>query len=554
MGRDREVAVLEAELARAVEGEFRCVLLLSDPGVGKTRLAGEVLARHSPPAIGLSGRAHPLGGTTSFGLWAEALEGHLRGLDTNEVSELCGGFLDDLAALLRSAAAVRGSPAPGEPPRSRLLEGLAVLLTNLAELAPVLVFLDDVHVADPSSWDALHYLARNLPGARVLVLAAARPAELASQAGPTQVLLGLEQEGLVRRMELRPLPTEAVGELAGAVLGQAPPPALVGWLDERSRGNPLFTIGLLRALLEEGADLAAPRLGRLPEALAERVTARLGALNEPTRSTLEVLAVVGRRVELGTVVALTGRPLDRVGPLLDGLVRSRFVTEEERGQEVTYEIAHPLVQEAIYEDLGAARRHAQHRLVARSLLAAGRLGEAAPHFARSAEVGDAEAIEALCGAVRQAEERELYREALTILGSLVELLPPGDERWLEVLDALVLEAEWVVDHRADVHAALAIPALRAIDSLLERFPDPARRAAVKFRLASFLSWGTGELEEAERAGREAHNLFEQAGDTQGMLLAALELAFIQGFKGDLPPRSRSSTGWTDTPPSRCPTG
>jgi class 3 adenylate cyclase/DNA-binding CsgD family transcriptional regulator len=532
VGRGRELEVLEAELAQVVEGEFRCVLLLGDPGLGKTRLAEEVLARHSPQAIALSARAHPLGGTTSFGLWAEALEGHLRALDARDVSELCGGFLDDLAALLRSAAAARGSPPQGEPPRSRLLEGLAVVLANLAEVAPLLVFLDDVHMADPSSWDALHYLARNLSECRVLVLATARPAELHGQTGPTQILLALEQDGRLHRLEIEPLATEAVDALARVVLGHAPLPALVAWLDERSRGNPLFALGLIKALQDEGADLAAPRLRRLPEALAERVIARLGALDEPARSTLEVLAVVGRRVELGSVVALTGRPLDRVGPLLDGLVRSRLVTEEERGREVIYEIAHPLIQETIYEDLGAARRHALHRLVARSLLASGRLGEAAPHFARSAEVGDPEAIEALREAVRQAEERQLYREALTILGALVDLLPPGDERWLEILDVLGSRAEWVVDHRADAYAALGIPALRFIDSILTAAPDPARRATVKFRLTSFLAWGTGELEEAQRAGQEAQALFERAGDTQGMLLAALELSFIKNLRGD----------------------
>ncbi|MGH9037523.1 MAG: ATP-binding protein [Acidimicrobiia bacterium] len=532
MGRDRELAVLEAELAVAVEGEFRCVLLLGDPGVGKTRLAEEVLARRRPPTIALSARAHPLGGTTSFGLWAEALEGHLRALDAGEVSALCGGFLDDLAALLRSAAAAAGSTPPGEPPRSRLLEGLAVVLAHLAEVAPVVVFLDDLHLADPSSWDALHYLARNLGESRVLVVATARPAELAGQPGPTQTHLALEQDGRLHRLKIEPLATEAVGALAGAVLGQAPVPALVAWLDERSRGNPLFALGLLKALQDEGADLAAPRLHRLPETLAERVIARLGALDEPARSTLEVLAVVGRRVDLGSVVALTGRPLDRVGPLLDGLVRSRLVTEEERGREVIYEIAHPVVQETIYEDLGAARRHALHRLVARSLLAGGRLGEAAPHFARSAEVGDPEAIEALREALRQAEERQLYREALAILGTLVDLLPRDDERWLEVLDVLGSRAEWVVDHRADAYAGLGIPALRAIDSFLTAAPDPARRAIVKLRLTSFLAWGTGELEEAQQAGHEAEALFEQAGDTHGRLLATLELSFIQNLRGD----------------------
>ncbi len=533
VGRDRELQVLEAELARAVAGEFRCLLLVGDAGLGKTRLAEEVLTRHSPPGIGVSARAHPLGGTTSFGLWAEALEGQLRALDARDVSAVCGGFLDDLAALLRSAAAARGSPPQVEPPRSRLLEGLAVVMANVAAVAPVVVFLDDIHLADPSSWDALHYLARNLSESRVLVLAGARPAELHGQAGPTQILLAMEQDGRLRRLGVEPLETEAVGALAGAVLGRAPEPALVAWLDERSRGSPLFALGLIRALQDEGADLAAPRLRRIPEALAERVIARVDALDEPARSTLEVLAVIGRRVELGNVVTLTGRLLDGVGPLLDGLVRSRLVTVKARGREVIYEIAHPLIQEAIYEDLGAARRRALHRLVARSLLAGGRLGEAAPHFARSAEVGDPEAIDALREAVRQAEERELYQEALTILGALVELLPPGDERWLEVLDALGLRADWVIDHRADVHAALAIPALRAMDSLLERFPDPARRAAVKYRLTCFLSWGTGQLEEAQRAARDARDLFEQAGDSEGVLLANLELAFLRGFEGDL---------------------
>ncbi|HEY3241175.1 MAG TPA: AAA family ATPase [Acidimicrobiia bacterium] len=531
VGRDRELAILEGELARAVDGEFRCLLLLGDPGVGKTRLASELLARHGEKAITLSARAHPLGGTTSFGLWAEAFEGHLRMVDPGTVAALCGGFLDDLAALLRSAAAGRGIPPQGEPPRSRLLEGLAVLLANLAEAAPVVVLLDDVHVADASSWDALHYLARNLPESRVLVLAAARPAELSGQAGPTQVLLGLEQEEMLNRLELRPLPTEAVGELAGAVLGEAAPEALVDWLHERSRGNPLFTIGLVRALLDEGADLAAPQLRRLPETLAARVASRLGTLDEPARSTLELLAVVGRRIGLGDVVALSGRPLDRLGPLLDGLVRARFLTEEERGREVTYEIAHPLIQEAIYEDLGGARRHALHRLVARSLLAAGRLGEAAPHFTRSAEVGDPEAIEALCGAVRQAEERELYREALTILGTLVELLPPGDERWLEVLDALVLKAEWVIDNRADVYAALGIPALRAIDAALADSPDAGRRAAVKFRLQNW-AWCAGELEEAVRNCREAAELFERAGDETGRRIALFQLGVNREWQGD----------------------
>jgi DNA-binding CsgD family transcriptional regulator len=335
-------------------------------------------------------------------------------------------------------------------------------------------------------------------------------------------------------LELGALDRETVSDLAGALLNDLPPAALVDWLAERSRGNPLFALGLLQALLDEGADLSAPALHSLPEELAERVAATARGLDEPELATLEALATVERRVAFRDLVTFTGPPIDRLPAILERLVRSRLVVEVERGPELGYEIAHPLIAEAVYERIGGARRRGLHRLIGRALLAEDRLGEAAPHYARSAEVGDQEAIEALRDAVRQAESRGAYREALTILDALVELVPADDERWLDILNALSWNAEWVVDHRADAHALLGLRAMRAIDSLLGRSADPAARATVKFRLANFLGWGTGDLDEAERACAEAKELFEQAGDRSSALLAANELAWIRGLRGDYP--------------------
>jgi DNA-binding CsgD family transcriptional regulator len=532
VGRRAEVAELDREYRRAVAGEFRSVLLLADPGIGKTRLASEFLLRKHGRAITLPARAYPLGETVSYGVWSEALERHLRGIGAREISELCGGFLNDLATIVRSVAAARRSPSEVEPPRVRLLEGLAVLLANLASRQPLVVFLDDAHSADASSWQVLGYLARNLPEARVLVLAAARPAELSENDTAVEVVLGLEQETLLNRLELRPLDSDDLRDLAGAVLDRPPADALVDWLGERSRGNPLFALGLLQALVDEGADLSAPELRFLPEELAERVAARARHFDEPELATLEALATAGRRVGFQDLTRFTGLPINRLPSTLDRLVRSRLVIEEERDRELGYEIAHPLIEQAVYQRIGGARRRGLHRLIGRALLAEGQLGEAAPHFARSAEVGEQEAIEALLDAVRQAEERGAYREALTILDALVELVPPGDERWLDILNALSWDADWVVDHRADAHALLGIRAMRAIDSLLEGSEEPAPQATVKFRLANFLAWGTGDLDGAERACTEAGSLFEQAGDRSSALLTENELAWIRGLRGD----------------------
>jgi len=531
VGRSAELAELRRELQRAGAGEFRIVLLTADPGIGKTRLAREFLARSHARVVGVSARAYPLGETASFAVWSEALDSHFRGLPPDEITELCGGFLDDLSAVLRSVAAVRGS-ARGVPTRLRVLEGLAVVVSNLARRKPVVVFLDDAHLADASSWEALGYLAGTLAEARVLVVAAARPVELAENRDALPILLRLEQDAALRRLELLPLDPAALGELAGAAIDDVASPALLDWVAQRSRGNALFALSLLQALVDEGADLSAPALRSLPEELKERMALRLSDLDERALVTVELLAAVGRRVELREVVLLTGLSPELLTPILEQLVRSRLAAEHERGHELAYELAHPLIQEAIYQRMGAARRRGLHRTIGRTLLTAGLLGEAAAHFARSAEVGDDEAIAALRDAVRQAEDRGAYPEALTILDALVELVPAGDERWLGVLEALSWDAEWVVDHRADADALLGIKAMRAIDGMLETSPDPASRAAVKFRLASFLGWGTADLDEAERACAEAKSLFEQAGDTRSALLAENELAWLAGLRGD----------------------
>src|SRR5437867_7596001 len=181
LGRTSEMTALDGEQQRSRAGEFRCVLLSGDPGVGKTRLTSEFLSRQDKSTPALLARAYPFSTTAAFGVWGDALDRHLRSLGPDDVSRLCGGFLDDLAGLLRSVARARGSAPARGPPRLRLLEGLAALLENLERDAPLVLFLDDMHLADASSSAALGYLGRNLSDLRVLVIVAARLGELTDQ-------------------------------------------------------------------------------------------------------------------------------------------------------------------------------------------------------------------------------------------------------------------------------------------------------------------------------------------------------------------------------------
>jgi ATP/maltotriose-dependent transcriptional regulator MalT len=532
VGRSPEKAALEAEFRRVRSGALSCVLLQGEAGVGKTRLAQEFLFRTRGRATGLRARGYPLGAAMPFGLWAELFDGYLRGRPADEVRRLCGDLVTDLAGLLRAVAAVHGSWRP-DVSAVQLREALAVLLANVARPRPVVILLDDVHLADASSWEALGYLARTLAEAPVLVLACARPDELVERSVGRHVLLGLEQESLLTRLQVERLGVGEVRELAERLLRRpSVPPALGHWLFEQSRGNPLFVITLLQALLDQDADLASPQLASLPLGLSDRVMGRVERLDDAARETLAVLAVTGRQVGLSDLQRFDRRSPDVVAAALQRLADMQFLVEHDQGGELAYEISHPLVRDAIYQSLGT-RRPALHRRMARALEASGRLGEAASHFARSTEPGDREAVTALVRALYHTWSQGAFAEAFVILDSLAGVLPAEDQRWLEVLDAMPHNSEWASSYnRHAFDPAPGVRALRRIERALSgRAVDPARLALVNSYLAGLLAWCLGDLEEGTSRAASAVELFRQAGLDAQSRLAGVELAWIQALAG-----------------------
>ncbi len=531
VGRDADIGFLDQALDVVEQGQLRFVLLLGDPGMGKTRLAAEVAARRHD-VVTLSARAYPLGTTAALGLWVEALERHLRTLDCADVIELAGESAHDLAVVLPSVGAAVGHRGSGRTPRIRVLAALANVLATLSLRSTLVVVFDDVHLADGSSWEALHFLAGSLAESRILLVLTARPAELPDDAIATSVVHALEQEGVLARRTLGPLRADEMRELAKAEVGDHVPRALVDWLMDRSRGVPLFALGLLRALLEEDADLARPVLRELPEDLSQRIRARLARLERGDRSTLELIAALGYRVRVSDLVTLTGSADAELTDALDRLVRARLLTQDEHGWDLRFEVTHPLIQEAIYQGIGAVRRRSLHRRIARMLVAAGALGMAAPHFVRSADPGDSEAIDVLCRSLHQAEQLEHHREALSLLEALLQLLPEGDVRWLAVLDQMPVQPEWVIDHRADRGAPTGVLAMQRVQQVLCNSPDIEKRASVAFNLGALMMWGLGELSEGRRLVTEARNLFAEAGNTHARMLADSELGYAHGLIGE----------------------
>jgi DNA-binding CsgD family transcriptional regulator/tetratricopeptide (TPR) repeat protein len=527
VGRESEVAVIEQALDSARSGRLGCVLILGDAGVGKSRLVRESVARNSHAVAVLTARAHALSGTTPFGLWIDCVDSYLSNVVDAHTRDLTAET-DQLANTVGRGGQGRSAAGP-RPDHSRLVNEVCAFLLKLTATRPVLVVLEDVHDMDPSSWDVLHRLATHVPYTElpITLILTSRSGKLSGHREGMRVLLELDHGGLLQRLPLSPLTRDAVLQLSvnENLSGRVP-----DRLFERTGGNPFFVNALLSMLRRGDTDAGYFEGGPLPEETVDAARAILAAYGPAERMLLNVLAIAGR-VLVSDLSEVTGLTLDELSPSLSVLVNEGLALEHQTNAGWVVEVALPIVRDALLQDLGVAQRLSLHRKVGRVLMTSGRLGEAAQHLAKSATVGDSEAIAVLIEALALADKRGAQRECVKLLGVLGDLLPTGDERWIQVSTAL---GGWVYDHRAEGDDGTAVAALLKIANLPADAISLADRAAIKARLATVLMYGTGEVELAIRAGSEAHDLLRESGaPASALLMAQLELAYMRAVAGDL---------------------
>jgi DNA-binding CsgD family transcriptional regulator/tetratricopeptide (TPR) repeat protein len=537
-GRVRELGALHVERERSALGELRVALILGDAGLGKTRLAVELLPGADELARGLICHSSPLGGMPLFGPWAEILGLHAADVDTDGVCRACGSGFGDLPALPRRAETTHDAAACAEALRYHFVEWIPGLLAKASAERPIIVVLDDVHQGHDVVWEMLLRLAWDFPASQLFVLATARPAELAKHRTAVEVLHALEQEAILCRIQLYPLSSEDLGELAGGVVGRdRVPSVLVEWLMVHAQGNPRFAVGLLEALLDNGADLQAPALDEVPEKLASWVRTEVARLQPPTLALVELLAVVDDLIDPDDLARITGQAIDDIALALERLVQCGLVVEQAHDQSLSYRVSHSLVREVLYTGIGGARRRMMHRRVAETLRESGQADAAASHFVRAAQAGDGEAIDALIRMAAHAERRGRCSLAWATVSRLRELLPVGDERWHGVFDALFQRSSWgTVDRTEDCVAETT--AVRRMRQLLAgvghlQLGDLQRQAEVRLWLAGLFAYGAGDLDAGQHECQQVLTLCQRAGCEAAARRAAIELAKMRGLAGDL---------------------
>jgi DNA-binding SARP family transcriptional activator len=363
VGRERELAELGAGLDEALAGRGRLILLAGEPGIGKSRLAEELVAHAGARgARVLVGRCWEAGGAPAYWPWVQSLRAYVRDSDSAALRSQLGAGAADLAPLLPELRErFPGLPEPpaleSEAARFRLFDATAGFLRNASESRPIVLVLDDLHAADSPSLLLLRFLARQLRSSRMLLLGLYREVDPTPGQALTEMLAEVTREPATRRISLGGLSKGEVAEYVGLTASAIASPEVVAALSEETEGNPLFVGEFVRLVSVEGVRSDSLVI---PQSVRDVIARRLTHLSEECNRVLVLASVLGREFALAAVGRLTGVPEDELLDMFDEAMAARVVSDIP-GTPERLRFTHMLVRDTLYESLTAARRVRLHR-------------------------------------------------------------------------------------------------------------------------------------------------------------------------------------------------
>ncbi|HZD02408.1 MAG TPA: AAA family ATPase [Actinomycetes bacterium] len=430
MGRANELGFLEGILEELDRGCPGAIELTGEPGIGKTRLLGELAARAEARGhLALLGSASELERDLPFSVFVDALDEYLQGLEPAHLAALDDDMRTELAHIFPSlsplAAGRRGAL---QQERYRSHRAVRLLLEQLAETRPLVLVLDDFHWADSGSVELLGALMRRPPAGAVLVAVSLRPHQMPERLGAA--LERAHRAAALTRIELGAFTPVEVREFLGGAVDTAEASILY----EESGGNPFYLQQLARSLKRAGSgtpvsEISLTDIG-VPAAIAAALSEELALLSEDARLVLKGAAVAGDPFDPDLAATAAGTSEDSTMDAVDELLQLDLIRQTDVPRR--FRFRHPLVRRAVYETTRGGWRLGAHERCAEALAARGAApAVVAHHVERSARQGDLASVAIL----REAGE------------SAARLAPASAARWFAAALRLLTETarteDWV---------------------------------------------------------------------------------------------------------------
>ena len=544
VGREPEMRKLEGLLKQAIEGTGRIVFITGEPGIGKTSLSDEFLRRARKQQTGLlisRGRCVEQYGTGEAYLpFLDAMGELLQAPGRERIAAIMRTYAPTWCMELPTAFASSGSLEKLQQEtigatKERMMREMGDALGMLATASPVVLLLEDLHWADPSSVDLLRHLSQRIGTQRLLIAGTFRPEDVERSGHPLKRYKAeMQAHNLCEELALGSWNREHIAEYIDATFSPNDfPEELTALIHEKTEGHPLFAANLLQYLGEHG-DLAKTN-GRwslvrplsemnlvAPESVRAMISKKIDALDPEERRTLQYASIEGTEFLSCVVANLLGideidleESLARIGKT-HRLIETQGEEELPDGTLATrYRFSHALYQNFLYSDLVNKRRIMLHQQAGEQLLS--HYGKRAPQIATQLAMHFEQgrdfprAVEYLIHAgdhaaklYGYAEAEKHYSHALGLVGKL-----PDDSRPERL--ATLYQKRGTVNHAQGNFTQAAkdftsmLDQARVLDSLeLQSAALNALTMSLFFshRLEETVARAGEALEVAERAGSE----------------------------------------------------
>ncbi|MDP9238936.1 MAG: protein kinase [Chloroflexota bacterium] len=408
VGREAELKQLQAAFDGALSGQGALMMVVGEPGIGKTTVTEQLLTY-----VAMRGGRTLVGHCYEEGSLAlpylpfvEAMRSYALVRERDQLQEELGTGAGEVARIvseIRDRVAVE-LPPPGNPEeeRFRLFQAVTAFLRNASAAQALCIVLEDLQDGDKGTMELLVHVARNLSGARLLVVGTYRDVEVDRRHPLSAALADLRRVESFARIPLRGLTPDEVQRMLSNIAGQDVPYVLAEAIYRQTEGNPLFIQEVARYILEsglarrEGGLWVAPAslLTQIPEGLRDVIGKRLTRLSEECNRILSIAAVMGRDFSLDVLREVAGVPEEQLLSALEEAIGVSLLEERTEARDVRYRFTHAYFRQTLYGEMIAPRRLRLHNEVAKALERhyASRLdehaAELAEHFAHSSTEED----------------------------------------------------------------------------------------------------------------------------------------------------------------------